>query len=665
MHRRKMFIVITLMLVSTLNVTAQNREQVLKYIEKYRSLAMSEQQRTGIPAAIKLAQGIHETGAGTSELAVNANNHFGLKCKSSWTGATYQYTDDRPNECFRKYNLDFESYQDQSNYLKSNPRYASLFNISITDYAGWAFGLRKAGYATNAQYAHELIKLIEDYRLQEYTYAAMGNTSLVSDNVAAAPATNNTPSTTSKPQYREPVQQAPVQQPQATTAQQNSGWVSNRPAPSPVPATETYDNTPPQRTSKYIDTKPRNRQTIVRTNRNGKTVEEKVEDAPNTIVKVNNLKAVYAKRGDSPLPYAVRNGIRYEKFLEMNDLEDKPLPADMPLYLERKHFWGIRPMHLVKPYETMLVIAQQEGIQLKYLRDLNYIEPDEEPVPGVTLELQAQAGEKPQVVKRTSEEYQPPAEQMKEAQQLAEQPQYKFPKNPAPPHEEEKTILEKIKEAREARRKEKEAQSQAQARPILQPQQMTPAASQPAQQPQATQQPTESYSRQQYSNSNRYVTPNPAAQVPEEDDRKSKRRKEENQPVVTQPQPQQPQQPKSELDKLKEQFDNVIYADNNATSNNNRQQPTQRTAPQQQQSQPSTQYGSQPQTNTQYGQPQNSNNAQQKPQNYEPGKYYTVKAGDTAYTIAKKNGITIRQLMDMNGLDFDQIKEGQNLRVKP
>ncbi len=100
-----------------------------------------------------------------------------------------------------------------------------------------------------------------------------------------------------------------------------------------------------------------------------------------------------------PLQYAVRNNIRYEKFLEINDLEEKPLPADMPLYLERKHFWGIRPMHLVKYGETMIEIAQQEGIQLKYLRDLNYMEEGEEPAPGITLELQAQAGEKPKVIK--------------------------------------------------------------------------------------------------------------------------------------------------------------------------------------------------------------------------------------------------------------------------
>lgn len=104
-------------------LSAQPKENVLRYIEKYRNLAMSEQQRVGIPAAIKLAQGIHETAAGNSELALNANNHFGIKCKSDWKGETYAYTDDRPNECFRKYNMDFESYQDHSNYLKNSPQH--------------------------------------------------------------------------------------------------------------------------------------------------------------------------------------------------------------------------------------------------------------------------------------------------------------------------------------------------------------------------------------------------------------------------------------------------------------------------------------------------------------------------------------------------------------
>ena len=156
------------------NSFAQQDPVVIEYINNYKDLAIEEMQRTGIPASIKLAQGIHETSAGTSDLVRRSNNHFGLKCKSEWTGMTVKHTDDAPNECFRKYESSKDSYKDQSNYLKKSPRYASLFDLDPTDYKAWAFGLKKAGYATNPKYSQVLIKLIEEYDLQDYTMIALG-----------------------------------------------------------------------------------------------------------------------------------------------------------------------------------------------------------------------------------------------------------------------------------------------------------------------------------------------------------------------------------------------------------------------------------------------------------------------------------------------------------
>src|SRR5688500_18841452 len=129
---------IIMMLCVVTSMKAQNneyQERAQKYIEQFRQLAIEEQRRSGIPAAITLAQGIHETAAGKSELATNANNHFGIKCKKEWTGMTYKYTDDAPDECFRKYDNAEQSYKDHSDYLMSSPRYASLFTLSKTDYA--------------------------------------------------------------------------------------------------------------------------------------------------------------------------------------------------------------------------------------------------------------------------------------------------------------------------------------------------------------------------------------------------------------------------------------------------------------------------------------------------------------------------------------------------
>jgi LysM repeat protein len=142
-------------------------ENIVKYIEQYAALAVKEMERTGVPASIKIAQGIHETNAGKSDLVLQSNNHFGIKCKSSWTGDKVYHNDDAEGECFRKYEDAKASYLDHSDYLKSQPRYAFLFDYDANDYAAWAWGLKKAGYATNPIYAQTLIKYIEAYQLNE------------------------------------------------------------------------------------------------------------------------------------------------------------------------------------------------------------------------------------------------------------------------------------------------------------------------------------------------------------------------------------------------------------------------------------------------------------------------------------------------------------------
>jgi hypothetical protein len=138
------------------------------YIENFKGLAISEMRRTGIPASITLAQGIIESDMGRSKLASEANNHFGIKCHNDWNGPVIRYSDDRRNECFRKYKQPEESYKDHSDFLRREPRYKSLFSLDVTDYKGWARGLKKAGYATNPEYANMIIRKIEEYNLYNY-----------------------------------------------------------------------------------------------------------------------------------------------------------------------------------------------------------------------------------------------------------------------------------------------------------------------------------------------------------------------------------------------------------------------------------------------------------------------------------------------------------------
>lgn len=147
---------------------AQEKISREQYIQLYGELAVKNMKNKGIPASITLAQGMLESDNGNSPLAKKANNHFGIKCHSSWTGKTYYQDDDAKNECFRKYKDVYDSFQDHADFLKSSKRYAALFELDITDYKGWAYGLSKAGYATNPKYPQLLIKIIDDNKLYEF-----------------------------------------------------------------------------------------------------------------------------------------------------------------------------------------------------------------------------------------------------------------------------------------------------------------------------------------------------------------------------------------------------------------------------------------------------------------------------------------------------------------
>jgi flagellum-specific peptidoglycan hydrolase FlgJ len=139
----------------------------ISYIAKFKDIAILEMNKYGVPASITLAQALLESGVGNSDLARYANNHFGIKCNSEWTGKTYYKDDDQKDDCFRVYENAEESFKDHSIFLKRK-RYATLFDLPITDYKGWANGLKAAGYATNPKYPDLLINIIEKYNLQQY-----------------------------------------------------------------------------------------------------------------------------------------------------------------------------------------------------------------------------------------------------------------------------------------------------------------------------------------------------------------------------------------------------------------------------------------------------------------------------------------------------------------
>lgn len=157
------------LLLTQLTVSGQNGSALKQaYVDQYKLLAIENMHRTGVPASITLAQGLLESGVGQSPLAVEANNHFGIKCHKEWQGETFIMDDDTKDECFRKYTTVLESYLDHAEFLRSRARYGELFKLEITDYKGWARGLKAAGYATNPNYAPLLIKQIEELGLAEF-----------------------------------------------------------------------------------------------------------------------------------------------------------------------------------------------------------------------------------------------------------------------------------------------------------------------------------------------------------------------------------------------------------------------------------------------------------------------------------------------------------------
>jgi len=369
--KKNLLFFIVVLLLSAWRVTAQDgyTERAKKYIDQYCVLAMEEQRLNGIPAAITLGQGILETEAGASELMTEANNHFGIKCGNGWMGETFSHTDDAPDECFKKYKCVQDSYRDHSEHLKRNPRYSSLFSLSQTDYAGWAVCLKRCGYATNPQYAQRLIKIIEDFKLQEYTYAALNKTSPL-DYPAVAPA--STPIALKE-----------------ESADDSDSVIDNNAAT----AKEQTDTDPIKKIADSARNAILHPQAVIADTETTTGAAHNYENSK--LVTVNGLKAFYAYKDEMLLQYAVKFNVRYPKLLEMNDLPDAPLAFNTYVYVEKKHAAGTHSQHAVKDGETMLMISQTEGVQLKRLIALNLFQPGEEPANGAILELQFPSRKKP------------------------------------------------------------------------------------------------------------------------------------------------------------------------------------------------------------------------------------------------------------------------------
>ncbi len=307
-------------------------ERYRMYIEQYAQMAQEQQKEHGVPASITLAQGLLESAAGQSELATKANNHFGIKCGGEWSGASYRHDDETRNECFRKYRHVEESYTDHSLFLKRK-RYESLFTLAVTDYKGWAHGLKRCGYATDPNYANKLIKIIETYDLACY--------SVLDDKKAKENKRTKDTKKTKHPKV------TPVQTVQQDVPVQAVTTLKERDA---VPTTIQQ----PKPTMGSVDL----------------VIEHEV-------LRNNGKRYVIAREGDTFLSIAYEFNMYDSTLRRYNDIRNPRYelqPGDK-VYLQKKRKKAPRKyaIYRVRKNDNIWQIAQDMGMQLQTIYDLNGI----------------------------------------------------------------------------------------------------------------------------------------------------------------------------------------------------------------------------------------------------------------------------------------------------
>ena len=375
-------------MIGAIRVVAQSEFTVV-YIEQYKKIAVQEMKRTGIPASITLAQGILESNSGESNLAKKSNNHFGIKCKLDWKGETTFQDDDSKQECFRVYPNAKASYKDHSDFLKSRPNYAPLFLLDPVDDSAWAYGLKKAGYATVSDYARKIIKVIDDYELSQYNFPELD----VEDSLEAA-ATAKKEIAIIPVVFKDTIPIVPVIDTIATKASIDS-LVSNKAIMTSISKdtlTVIKDNTivieDTVQLSKVngIANATATNTVLPSMNSIGSIPKDTTSQVlfsitkkrsyhyPKDKFKINQVPVIWAKTGSSYLEIAQTHRLSLYKLFAFNDLTEADIvEKDQLVFLAPKRKEGNKSVHVVKQVETLYEISQDEAIQLSYLKSYNKI----------------------------------------------------------------------------------------------------------------------------------------------------------------------------------------------------------------------------------------------------------------------------------------------------
>ena len=306
-----------------------------QYIKTYKDNAIREMKRMGVPAAITLAQGLLETENGNSDLLKKSNNHFGIKCKSSWTAEGVSHDDDAIGECFRTYKDAEGSYRDHSNYLRGNDRYAFLFKLDPRDYKGWAYGLKRAGYATNLRYPEILIKNIEENNLQQYTMVAVNEV--------------------------------------------------------PVFDASKYQSDPEEKAFNEI-VKSKGSSNNQQVNIVSNTSKEKIDINGSKAIYETKGRSLLAIATENNIN--LNKLLEYNDLQKDGLLED-----DQFIFLEKKSKEGDKDFYIVQNNESLYDVAQKNGIRLQNLYEYNNLKGDENIFAGSKLNLKLTSKDQPVLVK--------------------------------------------------------------------------------------------------------------------------------------------------------------------------------------------------------------------------------------------------------------------------
>ena len=342
-----------------------NKELASTYISKYKDIAVQEMHRTGIPASIKLAQGLLESNWGRSDLATTANNHFGIKCGGSWNGDTFYKEDDDKDEkgrliesCFRSFSSPIESYMAHSDFLtdpKKEYRYGFLFEYASTDYVSWAKGLKKSGYATDPKYPNKIISIVEKYDLSRFDQTVNSQ----------------------EKQYIFAQKQVD-ENPKSETAKSDIVEVRK------------------EKSSANNKRKTTSRKKKIRT-RSQEMPAKYVSRLAYDIESVNNCRMVVAKGGETIRELARTVGLSEDEILTINEIYDQSsnvLKKDTYIYLEKKKrsYRGDLEFHEVQEGETMESIAQLYGLRVKSLYAKNRMPKKSSTFAGVRLSIRKTVG---------------------------------------------------------------------------------------------------------------------------------------------------------------------------------------------------------------------------------------------------------------------------------